>query len=51
MSDTKKSKRLYWAISAVSLVLTILLLAVKPAWFWVGLPFFLTSTVLAMDVM
>jgi hypothetical protein len=50
MSDTKKSKRIYWLISLVSIVLTIFLIAVKPAWFWVGLPFFLTSTVLAMDI-
>lgn len=51
MTERKLSKGIYWIISLVSLVLMIAVLIIKPAWFWVFLPFFLTATVLAMDVM
>lgn len=45
--DTKK----YWALFAVSLVLTILMLMFVNSWFWVMLPFLLTYLVQALDVM
>jgi len=51
MSEAKKSKGLYWIISLVSLIVMVGFLLIKPEWFWVCLPFFLTSTVLAMDIM
>lgn len=51
MSEARKSKGLYWMVALVSLVVTILLLMFANAWFWVGLPFLITSIVLAMDVM
>lgn len=51
MSEARKSKGLYWMVALVSLVVIILLLMFANAWFWVGLPFLITSIVLAMDVM
>lgn len=50
MSESTKSKKMYWLISLVSLVAVVFLLFVKPEWFWVALPFFLTYLVLALDV-
>ena len=51
MAEATKMKGLYWLIALVSLVAIVLFLMFASEWFWVGLPFFLTSTVLAMDVM
>lgn len=51
MSEASKSKGLYWLITLVSLVVTILLFMFAVSWFWVGLPFLLTALVMAMDVM
>jgi len=49
--STTKSKGIYWIIALISLVAIIALLAFNPAWFWVGLPFFITAVVMGMDIM
>jgi hypothetical protein len=51
MSETKKSKGLYWIATILSLAATIFLMVFANSWFWVGLPFLFTSLVLALDVM
>jgi len=49
MSAVAKNKRMYWMAFLVSTAICILFLCFWSAWFWVWLPFVLTSLVLAMD--
>lgn len=49
MANTEANTKLYWMAALVSLVFTVLLLMFANEWFWVGLPFLLTSLVLAFD--
>ena len=48
--ENKRSRAIYWLATLVSLVATIALLIFASEWFWLGLPFVLTSAVLAFDV-
>ncbi|HNR08469.1 MAG TPA: hypothetical protein PKM27_14210 [Saprospiraceae bacterium] len=51
MNQTKsESSRLMWVYTLISLVIMLFLLAVKPEWFWVALPFFGTYLVKAFGV-
>ena len=51
MNQTKsESSRLMWVYTLISLVIMLFLLAVKPEWFWVALPFFGTYLVKALGV-
>jgi len=45
---TKESTKLMWIYTFISLAVMLLLLAVKPEWFWVALPFFGTYLVKAL---
>ncbi len=49
MTAEKSSKGLNWIITIISLVIVVALVIVKPEWFWVALPFFLTYLVMALD--
>ncbi len=49
-SEGRKNKGLYWVATLVFTVATVLLLMFASEWFWLGLPFMLTSLVLAADV-
>ncbi len=46
-NDTARRK--YWMYFAISLVITLFMLFFVNEWFWAGLPFVLTSFVLALD--
>jgi hypothetical protein len=50
MENSSKSKSINWIIALVSLVVVVFLVIVKPEWFWVALPFFLTYFVIALDM-
>lgn len=47
---TKDSPKLMWTYTFISLAVMLVLLAVKPEWFWVALPFFGTYLVKALGV-
>lgn len=47
---TKESSKLMWTYTLISLAVMLVLLAVKPEWFWVALPFFGTYLVKALGV-
>ncbi|NJL76898.1 MAG: hypothetical protein HC892_19625 [Saprospiraceae bacterium] len=51
MENTKRSSLTYWLLFLVSLATLILMLIYVPAWFWIPLPFVLTSFVKALDWM
>ncbi|MEL6720246.1 MAG: hypothetical protein AAFO82_21850 [Bacteroidota bacterium] len=51
MAETTKSTGKYWLYFAVTLAITVAMLILTPAWFWVALPFPITYFVLAMDWM
>ena len=51
MAKSETNRGIYWIYALVSFVITVLLLIFANAWFWVGLPFLLTSLVLAFDKM
>jgi hypothetical protein len=46
-TEKRKSTAIYWALTVVSTIFTVLLLMFADAWFWVGLPFVFTSLALA----
>lgn len=46
-TENKKSTGLYWILTVVSTIATILLLIYANSWFWVGLPFVFTYLALA----
>jgi hypothetical protein len=46
-SEERKGTGLYWIITIVSTIATILLLMFANSWFWVGLPFVFTGLALA----
>ncbi len=48
-SNKKKNTGLYWLFTLVSTIATIAMLMFASEWFWLGLPFALTSVVLATD--
>jgi len=48
INQNKTSTRNHWLIFLVSLVAITLLLIFLPSWFWVALPFLLTSFVYGM---
>ncbi|MEL6987880.1 MAG: hypothetical protein AAGK97_08625 [Bacteroidota bacterium] len=50
MSEAKESKAKYWMITAISFAAIVILLVVKPEFFWVALPFFFTYLTKAFDV-
>ena len=50
MTKSKISKAQIWMIFIVSTIICIGFLAFKPSFFWVMLPFMLTSLVYAVDV-
>jgi hypothetical protein len=47
--NTPAQTRSYWIYTAVSTVIMVALLVFAPQWFWVPLPFVLTSLVKAFD--
>jgi hypothetical protein len=47
--NTPEQTRKYWIYTAVSTLGMCALLVVYPEWFWVALPFVLTSLVKAFD--
>jgi hypothetical protein len=47
--NTPEQTRKYWIYTAISTLGMCALLMVYPAWFWVALPFVLTSLVKAFD--
>jgi len=49
-SEEKKNKGLYWMVTVLFTAITVLMLIFASEWFWLGLPFMLTSLVLAADV-
>ncbi len=51
MENTKKQTRLYWLAFLLSTAVMIAMLLYTPAWFWIPLPFVLTSFVMALDWM
>lgn len=51
MEQTQNKSRTYWLYTFISLAAMIGLLIIKPEWFWLALPFFLTYLVLAFDAM
>lgn len=51
MENTKRSRAVYWLAFLLTTALMIFMLMYMPAWFWVPLPFVLTSFVLALDWM
>ncbi|MDZ4709793.1 MAG: hypothetical protein SH818_15445 [Saprospiraceae bacterium] len=51
MEQTKKeSTRTLWIYTAISFIVIVAFLAIKPEWFWVALPFFGTYLVKAFGV-
>ncbi len=50
MRQEKKSRGIYWMLTAVSILAMILLLAFQPQWVWLSFPFVGTFFVSAMDV-
>lgn len=48
-TSKKKNTGLYWLFTLVSTIATIAMLMFASEWFWLGLPFALTSVVLATD--
>jgi len=50
MERSTKSRGFYWIVTLVSLFVVVALILVKPEWFWVALPFFLTYFVMALDM-
>ncbi|MEP7267976.1 MAG: hypothetical protein ABI844_10150 [Saprospiraceae bacterium] len=51
MEESKKeSSKQLWLYTFVSLAVMIILLAVKPEWFWIALPFSATYLVKAFGV-
>jgi len=49
MAKSETNRSIYWIYALISFIVTVLLLIFANAWFWVGLPFLLTSLVLAFD--
>lgn len=49
MAKSEINRGKYWVYALISFIVTVLLLIFANAWFWVGLPFLLTSLVLAFD--
>ena len=49
-NEKKDNKGMHWMITIVSLVACVGLIIVAPEWFWVTLPFLLTSFVKAIDM-
>lgn len=50
MAETKEERKgtgMYWALTVLSTIATILLLIFANSWFWVGLPFVFTYLALA----
>ncbi len=50
-SSTRKNTGRYWMYFLISTIACVALLLFKPEWFWVALPFVLTSLVMAFDAM
>ena len=48
-SNAQSSKRTYWLVFLVTLVIMLGFLVIDPTWFWVPLPFVLTAFVKAID--
>lgn len=51
MEQTQNNTRTYWMYTFISLAVMIGFLILKPEWFWLALPFFLTYLVMAFDAM
>ena len=50
-ADDAKSRKIAWAVFAVSLLIMAFFLVVDPTWFWLPLPFVLTAFVYAIGYM
>ncbi|MDQ3015410.1 MAG: hypothetical protein M3R25_01615 [Bacteroidota bacterium] len=51
VTERKISRKTYWLVFFVSLIACVTLVVVSPEWFWLTLPFLLTSFVGAIDMM
>lgn len=48
--DKNNDTKMWWGVFVVTTIITLLMLAYVDEWFWLALPFSLTSLCKAMDV-